>query len=254
MSSKADEKMTNEVSRMEGGTKNTARKNAPRIQTSNLNPKNLFGKSLRSDSDRLDRLERAMQDLRNEFDNVKPSVKRLMAIEADIQSLVGELRRLAEEPSLASNRTAARQLTPAPKPQVMNASPVITPMAAKPKPKAAVQRKAPPPASQGTTVYDVRVGEHPGKTRIVLDTNTKASFSIDVDNNEKIMVVDLPNAKWTAAASKNLSSKTLSSYRVEEAGEGNLLIFQLKKSAEILSQKEIPGTAGSGRRIVIDLK
>jgi N-acetylmuramoyl-L-alanine amidase len=245
-----DEKMADEVSRMESTA--PAPSPAPRVQSSNLNPKNLFAKNLRSDSDRLDRLERALQDLRNEFDSVKPSVRRLMAIEADIQNLVGELRRLSEEPELAANNSPARQRAPASQPQVMRPAPVITPKAAKPKPS--VQRKAPPPVSEGTTVYDVRIGEHPGKTRIVLDTNAKASFSVDVDNDEKIMVIDLPNAGWSAAMSKNLSSKTLRSYRVEESGNGNLLIFQLKKSVEIASQEEIPGTGGAGRRIVIDLR
>jgi len=251
--SSKNDKMVDEVSRMEGPKTAPQARNVPTQTSSNLNPKNLFGRNLRSDGDRLDRLERAMQDLRNEFDNVQPSIKRLMAIEADIQNLVGELQRLSDEPSSSFGATQGkRNMTPAQIPDVMNAKPVITPKSAAP--KKAMSRKTPPPISGGPAVYDVRVGEHPGKTRLVLDTNAKTSFSIDIDNNEKIMVVDLPGAKWTAAQSKNLGSKTFGSYRVETSDTGSLLILQLKKNAEVISQSEIPGTGGAGRRIVIDLR
>jgi len=251
--SSKNDKMTDEVSRMEAPKSSPQIRDIPTQNSSNLNPKNLFGKNLRSDGDRLDRLERAMQDLRSEFDNVKPSIKRLMAIEADIQGLVGELKRLADEPSSSFGANQSkRSITPAPMPDVMGANQMITPKSAAP--KKSIKRKAPPPTSGGTAVYDLRIGEHPGKTRLVLDTNAKTSFSIDIDNNEKIMVVDLPEAKWTASKSKNLGSKTVGSYRVESSETGSLLILQLKKNAEVLSQSEIPGTGGAGRRIVIDLK
>lgn len=246
--SSKNEQMTDEVSRLESNQSDVmAAPVAPVTQQqSGLNPKNLFGKNLKSDAQRLDRLERAMQDLRSEFDSVKPSINRLMAIEADIQDLVGELQRLSNQPKITANQNAMAAPT-GNVPPVMK--PATTPKAAKP-----VQTKQPPPVTDGkANVYDVRVGEHPGKTRIVLDTNAKTSFSIDIDNNEKIMVVDLPTAQWSAATSKTLNSKTLGSYRVEDSENGSLLIFQLKKNAQVLSQSEIPGAGGKGQRIVIDL-
>lgn len=223
------------------------------IKPKGYNPKNIFGKSLRSDGERLDRLERAVQDMRNEFDSIKPSVKRLMAVEGDIQDLIVELRRLSDDPGLAA---------PAPRPTLAPQPIAPPPVMAPPKapapvmaPKKSFQKKSPPPVSNGqATVYDVRVGEHPGKTRIVLDVNAKTNYSLDIDNNEKIMVVELPSAGWSAAASRNFGrSPAIASYSVEPAGDGQMLIFQLKRAANVLYQDDIPALNGSGRRIVIDL-
>ena len=234
---------------------------APTEAEIGYNTKNIFGKSLRSDGERLDRLERAVQDMRNEFDSVRPSIKRLMAVESDIQNLIGELQQLS------GNINAVNNSAPPPQPaRVMNnnSPQIITPqrnvqpirpaktMSA---PKKTYQKKSPPPVSGGkATVYDVRVGEHPGKSRIVLDVNTKTGFNVDIDNNEKIMIVELPDAGWSASMSKNFGrSPVISSYAVEPSDNGHMLIFQLKKAANITYKDDISALSGSGRRIVIDL-
>lgn len=230
------------------------------VARSTLNPKNMFGKDLRSNEERLDRLERAVQDMRHEFDMVTPSIRRLMAVEGDIQELIIELKKLSDDPSIAT--PAPRTMTneksrPVTTPQVITTPQALHPTSA-PK-KAAVtpnniNRKAPPPVQGGkASVYDVRVGEHPGKTRIVLDVNAKTSFSTDIDNGEKIMIVELPNAGWSTTTSKSFDkSSYLTSYKVESSGDGQLLIFQLKREARIAYKEDIGGANG-GRRIVIDL-
>ncbi len=229
----------------------------PRTVTrSSLNPKNLFGKNLKSESERLDRLERAVQDLRHEFDMTMPSIKRLMAVEGDIQELIVELRKMSEDPSLAS--PAPRKRTPASIPQPVTREPQPLrpdPVAEKPTPPKTYQNKSAPPVQNGTaSVYDIRIGEHPGKTRIVLDTNAKMDFSTDIDNGEKIMIIELPNAGWSARESQSFAkSSFISSYKVEPSGDGQMVIFQLKREARISYQQEIGSANGSGRRIVIDL-
>lgn len=213
--------------------------------TPRVNYKNMFGKSLRSDEERLDRLERAVQNLRNEFDKSAPSIKRLMAIERDIQDLLVELRKMADESDamMVSSSMASEATVP-------QAPPAQKKARAKPK------VKAPPPVTGGkASVYDVRTGEHPGKTRIVLDVNSKTGFSTDIDNDEKIMIVELPNASWDTATSRNLrNSPYISSYKAEETGEGSMLIFQLKRNVKIAYQGDLKSlSASAGRRIVIDL-
>lgn len=216
-----------------------------------LNPKNLFSGNLRSDQERIDRLERALQGMRNDFDLVQPSIKRLISIEADIQNLVGELRKLSKETTQAKE-DSMEEMVMSEKLMMEKEKAAIK---SKKKPKK-VQTKSPPTFSGKPEIYDVRIGEHPGKTRIVLDSNAKASgsFSVDIDNDEQIMVVDLPNTKWSAATSKSIHSKIVSSYRVEESDNGSLLVFDLRRNANVLSQDEIAGARGAGRRIVIDLK
>lgn len=208
-----------------------------------MNPKNIFGANLRSDSERMDRLERAVQKMRNEFDSVRPSIRRLMAIEADIQNLIGELKKMTEDTAMAATPAPMVERTPPPQ------------AAAKKSPAQKMATKKAPPVQNGkASVYDVRIGEHPGKTRIVLDVNAKARFSTDIDNSERIMIVELPDASWGTSSSKNFSrSPHLASYKTESAGNGTMLIFQLRKAAKITYKDDLPSNSGSGRRIVIDL-
>ncbi len=232
-----------------------------KITRSNLNPKNMFGVDLRSDEERLDRLERAVQKMRHEFDTVTPSIRRLMAVEGDIQELIVELQKLSADPSIATpapRQHPTRQKS-ARTPQVTSMLQSLRPiptgkMKAVAKPRKTNQTKTAPAVQNGrANIYDIRIGEHPGKTRIVLDVNTKTSFKTDLDNAEKIMIVDIPKAEWSAATSKNFGkSSFISSYKVESSDGGQLLIFQLKRSARISYQSDIGGQNGS-RRIVIDL-
>lgn len=241
----------------------------PAAPQEKLNPKNLFGKSLRSDEERLNRLERAVQDMRNEFNNVEPSIRRLMAIEGDIQNLIAELQELSEDPALAKPlrpQPVAEPMPLTPKQPIKTVpKPIKTrpaPVKPVPEPVVAIPVQTPEPVKTlnrpdpngNTGVYSVRVGEHPGKTRIVLDVGSEKTFRTDIDNNEKIMIVELPNTKWTAAKSQSFGkSPFIASYKVEEAGDGHMMIFQLKRKAKIGYEAEIGSISGKGRRIVIDL-
>jgi hypothetical protein len=227
---------------------------------SNFNPKNIFGKSLRSDSDRLDRLERATQDMRNDFNAVQPSIRRLMAIEGDIQNLIAELEKLNADPSLATGSMTSKRAAKATRttrPQVTkntksNRKQILTPSRATSSTN--FVKKSPPSVDGAPNVYDVRIGEHPGKTRIVMDINSKVGFNIDIDNNEHIMIVELPNASWSAAMSKSFAkSPYITSYNAEASGSGYIAIFQLKRDARIGYKADLDGFTGSSRRIVIDV-
>jgi N-acetylmuramoyl-L-alanine amidase len=218
-------------------------------KSSGFNPKNIFGKNLRSDSDRLDRLERAVQDMRNDFNSVQPSIRRLMAIEGDIQNLITELEKLNADPSLATPPPRAKKVMNAKK-TTMARSHKIPPSTA----KKSFVKKTPPPVNGNASVYDVRIGEHPGKTRIVIDVNTKTGFNVDIDNNEHIMIIELPNANWATAMSRNFAkSPYISSYNVEASGNGHMAIFQLKRNARVGYKADLSGFQGSSRRLVIDV-
>ena len=240
---KRAEEMKNEVSRMEEPAIRT-------LEPGNSTNKNLFGKSLRSDNERLDRLERAVQELRNDFDTVSPSIKRLMAIEADIQELIGELRQLSSQPAMAAPPPRVNRA-----PEIIRTQKPAIQRTAKPVSPKSFQTKSAPPVQNGmATVFDLRTGEHPGKTRLVMDVNTKASFSVDIDNGENIMVIEIPNANWTARTTGSLpKSKVIQSYSVETNDNGALLIAQLKRNARIAYKDDLPSNKGNGRRIVIDV-
>ncbi len=107
------------------------------------------------------------------------------------------------------------------------------------------------------TVTGIRVGEHPDKIRIVFDVTAKTPYTIDLDNNENLMVVELSKAQWTIPTTKENFGRMplLKSYRVDafNGGQGNIFVLQMKKNTNILRQKIYPALSGNGSRIVIDL-
>jgi hypothetical protein len=116
---------------------------------------------------------------------------------------------------------------------------------------------APAPPAQGTQITNLRVGEHADKTRLVFDavsSPAKIRYTVDLDNGEKILVLELPDSGWSAPATQNFTgAPILVSYKTEKsAGGGTLVIFQLKNPAKILYQGQIAGD-GKGTRLILDL-
>ncbi len=222
-----------------------------------FNPKNMFGEDKASSGTRLDRLERMVQTLRNDFDNVSPSIKRLMVLEGDLQTLITELQSITQiNPTQQQTTTITPPMvnkmvkTPAKSTKTVKAST---------KGNKTIYNKAPPTYNGGqATVYDVRVGEHKHKTRIVIDVNAKTPYNVSLDNSESLMIVELPKASWQAAKSRNYrKSGFLKSYTVEESTNGEtgyFLIFELKRDAKLSYDRVFPALSGGGaQRIVLDL-
>ncbi len=69
-----------------------------------LNTKRLFSESLGNENARLDRLEAAVQAMRDDFDTLTPSISRLIAVESDIQELVNQLNTLVQGEGASGTR------------------------------------------------------------------------------------------------------------------------------------------------------
>ncbi len=113
------------------------------------------------------------------------------------------------------------------------------------------------PIPPGTVlVSGLRVGEHADKIRLVFDVTGKTAYTVDLDNEEKLLIVEFPSARWNGPDHEAFPRKNylLSSYRAGTGSSGNMVVVQLKKSSKILSQTMIPALSGDGKRIVIDLK
>lgn len=249
-----------------------------------------------NDDNRFVRLENAVQELRNDFDAMAPAIVRLVSIEKDIQNLIAQLDVLtggavsapapsvetselevpdptrpapipaaipdAQEMAAASStelEAAPQTLTPTPPtldaiPEATSAPAQIVPQtAATPTPAQAAAATAP---AHSTFVKDVRIGEHPGKMRIVLDLKGSSKFSVDLDNAEHILVIELPETSWNTANTKEFSGNSLlSSYRTSPLnnGTGTMMILQLKKASNITYKTSIADPDGVSSRIVIDL-
>jgi hypothetical protein len=245
---------------------------------------------------RIGALERQVGQMRNDMDTMMPVLTRLVAVQTDIQTMLARLEQKNANAPVDNATAAPAAAMPANGPPAPPPSgPVVThdptpivqpnmaaaeaPMASAPPPPQAAEtppapspaatmplpEKTPPPASpapeaasapSGIMIKDVRLGEHPGKTRIVLDVSDKVAFSNDIDNDEHILTIDLKGAGWTGAAGEKpiKGSPLLSSWQAGSNGQGGTrIIMQLRKSAKIAATQTIPGGKGQNARIVIDL-
>jgi hypothetical protein len=107
----------------------------------------------------------------------------------------------------------------------------------------------------GTTgLVDVRVGEHSGKTRLVLDMAQATDIRYDLDNEQNILVVELPGAAANGLTSKTFpKSPLLKGYDVQQSGENTLVIFMFKKPTRIVENMQLKGTGKSATRYVFDM-
>ena len=109
-----------------------------------------------------------------------------------------------------------------------------------------------------TTVTGIRVGKHSSYVRIVFDVTGNTPYTVDLDNGENILVVELNGTKWQPPVMSESFGKMalLRSYKVDKMGNGNghIFVMQLKRPTSIIQQKMYPALSGGGKRIVIDLK
>lgn len=212
-----------------------------------VNVDTLFSEKLKDPAKRFDRVENAVVDLAKEFESLKPSIIRLVAVENDIQDLITQLDVLLQEDSAHPPQQIIPQVPPSSLPPT-NITPTSSPEPA----------SITPPVSSagGAMIKDLRVGHYAHKARIVLDISKETPHTIDLDNNENLLVIELHTAVWTKPTQKSINSSLLSSYTVESMnnGQGSRIILHLKKPTEILEQMALKPGANPNFRIFVDLK
>jgi hypothetical protein len=130
--------------------------------------------------------------------------------------------------------------------------------AEKPEVKAAAgaeEKTKPVAVNEPVKVKLVRIGDEPGKTRIVLDVTGKTNFSYDLDNAERIMIIDLDAKEWAAAAGADFAKSPLVSSYTAQAVEGGKcrMILQLRESVKVEAAQTLNPVGDKGDRIMIDL-
>ena len=150
---------------------------------------------------------------------------------------------------------------PAAKPQSKSEA-VVTP-ASKPvsKKKAVKVASAKKPASKpvvkssGANVTAVRIGNHPDKTRLVLDVSGSAQFDYKMDQKKNVLIITLKGTGWDTEAKRVFSSHNLlMAYLAKPIkGGGTMLAIKMKKPATLLFKTTYPPSSGKGYRIVLDV-
>lgn len=258
-----------------------------------LNLEPLFAEDLKNPDDRLDRLEATVLAMQTDLQTLAPSMQRMAVVEKDLAAAVQELRDILNEQNNTALTAAAAAPTPAPAPAPRRVVPPAT--QAKPAPvnkteTPAVEKQAvvktqadgvagailpdtggistpvaaTPAAPENNiaatpsapAIRALRLGEHSNKTRLVFDVTAKPVYRTDLDNNEKLLIVEIDNAAWAGKIPSALSSPMVQSYSTQalENNAGTRIIMVLKKSAKIGYQEVLnPETANGPYRLVLDL-
>jgi hypothetical protein len=174
---------------------------------------------------RLIRMEKEVAGLRQDFDSLLPPLTKLIVADASLEQTINRLN---------ENKSAANA---APASQAMNS---IAPAAGS--------------SPSGVAVQNIRLGDHPGKTRLVMDLSGTSSFKAQIDNTEKILVVDLATASWGLESQKTLNSKIISGFKAQPSAQGGTTVaFELRNPVKITASEALPGGDGQSNRIYIDL-
>jgi len=215
----------------------------------------LFAEPVKDPDARVARVEKAVQDLRNDFDTVMPAMVRMVAMENNMRDLIDQMK--------AANDTAKAVPAPASMPPAAVAAPAAAsdkkddkkadekPAAEKPAAKEAAPAKAPAAAPGAASVKALRLGDHGDTTRIVLELSAKAAATAALDGDGKGLAVDLAQVNWTGKDSGGMKGgKLVSTWKY---ADGRLHI-DLLHPASIKSQKLLPPAGGNkDYRLVIDL-
>jgi hypothetical protein len=108
----------------------------------------------------------------------------------------------------------------------------------------------------GAMVVDVRTGEHPGKTRIVLDLTATSGFEYDIDSDKNLVVLTLNHAGWSAPVQQVFKDHPLiQAYITRSAPNGGtIMALRLKRPAKVLMATAYePNAEGRGHRVVLDI-
>jgi hypothetical protein len=252
-----------------------------------INVETLFAEKIKNSDERFNRVENAVLDLRKELEIYKPSIVRLAATESDIQNLIKELEVLLQEtpsprPPLDLSGGGANAEPDRTMQSVMSDIGQVKPQPVAP-PQAYKQSEPPPkiahtpPAASASTVpaqkpattqvknYDgrptalnFRVGKHDDMLRIAFDTNVDTPFNIELDNDENLILMELPQAFWDGKNEQSFpNSALLQTLSVEptNGGKGSMVIISLKKDTKILQRKHLsPDKTSDYHRVYFDLK
>ena len=247
----------------------------------------LFDTAAGSDDERFERLEAAVQALRDDYDTTAPAVNRLMAIEQEIQGLVEQLQVLVDGDATPADLSGIPPVSPSalndapitgtstnlppvavpPVPAAPAITPPVTsaPAAPVPAPQAPVETPPPAaavpapqaaaPATSGASLVAARVADHNTTTRIVFETTGNIPYTADVDP-EQILIVSFASGSATGNLSgASMKSSLVKSIDVTPQSNGGMIVaMPLSKNTKIVGQGVLkPDGANKNYRVYIDL-
>lgn len=184
-----------------------------------VNTTPLFTQPVKKSSDRFDRLETAVQEIRNDVNTIAEAVdKNHRTVEPQIQEIpITHIPKIkAIEPKTVETQSAQPALAP-------------------------------------QSSHIIRIADHPGKTRIVFESSSAFTAVPSLDNEENILLVRV--SKGTANPAATHRSRLISSVQTKKDQQGFTAILPLAKPSNILTQTHLPPSKSNpNHRFFIDLK
>lgn len=105
-------------------------------------------------------------------------------------------------------------------------------------------------------VSDVRIGVHPGKTRMVIELSEKVPYKFFTLQDPYRIVIDLPEVQWKIPDTpRSPSGGLITSYRFGLFQAGNSrLVVDIDKPAKVANHIILPATKTHPYRFVLDLE
>lgn len=207
--------------------------------------------------ERLAMLEENVMQIETMLSAMQPSLERFAGLEDSLQRLLHDMEGVS---SIKTERSANDSGHENNDNMPENLLPASSPAAAPPVAMTGRYEDAPQTGQTAATVQkgavrQLRIGEHPEKTRIVMDATAGLDFNIHNENQGRVLIVDLPAAGWDAAASMQAANSPLiESYQTQPDGNGGTRLFlSLKEDVRVLWAEALAPVGGKGYRIVIDL-
>lgn len=214
---------------------------------------NLFSTPAQNSEERIARVESHVQRLSDTLNRMAPKITKLMDVESELNTLTFQLEDLIEKGKMDKFEYVAPPPPPAPEKMAKMDD-------AGKKDKA----KTPPTTSKNsnqsdTLIHAMRVGDHPGKTRVVFETMEKVDYKASIDETEDILVINFPDADLKSNIANKLKiiagrTPAIKSIIPNRNDDGLSLIFDLSKSGSTLKDFRIaPNKTNKDHRIVLDL-
>lgn len=212
-----------------------------------------------SSEDRLARLEQAVASLRTDYETIMPAFAQLNVTNTRVQALLDQIEAErtgapvpVRESKVPVTTTTVTKITSSPSDTLKVVETETVKTVINPVPDAAPVAVA---TSQGK-VQAVRVGEHPGKTRVVVDLAGAGRIapSYDLDNAEHLLVIDLPGVSaQDVAASLPKASGIVAGMTTSETASGSNLVIQLSKNAKVLLKEYVKAEGKQPAKLVFDI-
>jgi N-acetylmuramoyl-L-alanine amidase len=121
---------------------------------------------------------------------------------------------------------------------------------------AGVSAALPSLAQAAPRVFEIRIGVHPGKLRVVVESNAKLPVSAFTLAAPYRVVLDLPDVAWQIdAAGGGKATGFIVSYRFGHFSPGkSRVVFDLKRPAVVDKAFHLPPRGKAPWRLVVDLK